>query len=293
MQLAQVNTAVALPPRQEDRPVVRLYARTGWRALRLGELWKSRELLVFLAWRDIKVRYKQTIFGAAWAIIQPAMMMLVFTVFVGKIVGAGKSSIPYPLFVYSGILPWTFFSTAISSAGNSVVASERLVTKIYFPRILIPLAAGGTALVDFVIALGLMAILMCVYRVWGGMQLLIMPVIVAIIALTSMGIGTLVAAVCVRYRDVKYVLPFVLQIGLFATQNIYYPNAFQGHMSALQQVVRYLNPMTGLITAFRAACLGGPIPWSSTALAAAVGVSLFLFGCVYFQRVEDRFADEI
>jgi lipopolysaccharide transport system permease protein len=293
MQLAQVNTAVALQPQADNRPVVRLFARTGWRALRLGELWKSRELLVFLAWRDIKVRYKQTIFGAAWALIQPAMMMLVFTVFVGKMVGAGKSSIPYPLFVYSGILPWTFFSTAVSSAGNSVVASERLVTKIYFPRILIPLAAGGTALVDFVIAMGLLAILMGVYHIWGGVQLLLVPAIVLIIALTSMGIGTMIAAVCVRYRDVKYVLPFVLQIGLFATQNIYYPNAFQGHVSALQQVVRYANPMTGLITAFRAACLGGPIPWASTALAAVVGVSLFLFGCVYFQRVEDRFADEI
>jgi homopolymeric O-antigen transport system permease protein len=293
MQLAQVNTAAALQSQIEDRPVVRLMARSGWRALRLGELWHSRELLFFLAWRDIKVRYKQTIFGAAWAIIQPLMMMLVFTVFVGKMVGAGKSSIPYPLFVYSGILPWTFFSTAVSSAGNSVVASERLVTKIYFPRILIPLAAGGTALVDFVIAMGLLAILMCVYHIWGGMQMLLVPVVVGIIALTSMGIGTLVAAVCVRYRDVKYVLPFVLQIGLFATQNIYYPNAFQGHISALQQVARIANPMTGLITAFRAACLGGEIPWASTALAAAMGISLFLFGVVYFQRVEDRFADEI
>jgi lipopolysaccharide transport system permease protein len=277
--------------RPDTMPVVRLEAKSGWRAMRLGELWESRELLFFLAWRDVKVRYKQTVFGAAWAVLQPALMMIAFSVFFWRLAGLNSGSIPYPLFVYAGLLPWTLFATAVNGAGNSVVASERLVTKIYFPRLLIPLASVGTAIVDFCMAMGLMAALMVYYHTWGGRQLLLAPVLMLVIVLTASGIGTFVAAMTVRYRDVKYVLPFMLQFWMFATPSIYLPTV-QKPMGGLRLLLA-ANPMTGLISAFRGAILGGPIPWFAASISGILGLALFIFGCMYFQRVEDRFADEI
>jgi len=274
----------------DESPMVRLLPPRGWHAVHVGELWRCRELLFFLAWRDIKVRYKQTVFGAAWAILQPLLMMLAFTLFLGKMAGLSAGGTPYPLFVFSGLLPWTLFATAVNGAGNSVVASERLVTKIYFPRLLIPLGSVGTAVVDFCVAMGMLAILMAVYGRAGGVQLLVAPLLVLAIIVTAIGIGTLVAAMTVRYRDVKYVLPFFLQFWMFATPSIYLQAT--PHASALRWVLA-ANPMTSLISAFRAACLGGPIPWAGAAAATAVGLVLLVFGCMYFQRVEDRFADEI
>lgn len=271
-------------------PMVRLLPPKGWHSVRVGELWRNRELLFFLAWRDIKVRYKQTVFGAAWAVLQPLLMMLAFTLFLGKMAGLSSGGIPYPLFVFAGLLPWTLFATAVNGAGNSVVASERLVTKIYFPRLLIPLGSVGTAVVDFCVAMGMLAILMASYHTWGGVQLLVAPLVVLAIIVAATGIGTLVAAMTVRYRDVKFVLPFFLQFWMFATPSIYLQAT--PRTSALRWVLA-LNPMTSLISAFRAACLGGPIPWAGAATAAAMGLVLLVFGCMYFQRVEDRFADEI
>jgi lipopolysaccharide transport system permease protein len=301
METAELNSMAATAPataipvpsihREVDKEVLHLVPSTGWNVSRLLEVWRCRELLMFLAWRDIKVRYKQTLFGAAWAILQPVLMMLAFSVFFWKIGGVSTGDLPPALFFYSGLLPWTFFSNAVSGAGNSVVSSERLVTKIYFPRLLIPLASISTAAVDFCVAIGLMALLMVHYRIWGGEQILLAPLFMFFIAATAAGLGTLIAAMTVRYRDVKYCLPFALQFGMFATPSVYL-HVDTAKLAGLKGLLA-INPMNGLVSAFRAACLGGPIPWATALPAAAFGLCLLLIGCLYFQKIEDRFADEI
>jgi lipopolysaccharide transport system permease protein len=287
---ARRAAAAARPGAPAARPVITLSAASGW-GLGLRELWEQRELLYFLAWRDVKVRYKQTVLGAAWALLQPVLMMVVFTIFFGRLAGMSSGDLPYPLFAYAGLLPWTFFATALTSAGNSIIGSERLITKIYFPRLAIPFAAVGAALVDFLIAFGLLLVLMVSYGVLPGVGLLLAPVICGLITLAALGLGTLLAALNVAYRDFRYVIPFLVQLGMFATPTVYMqpPAAAGGGL----HVLLALNPMTGLIAAFRAATLGGPIPWTQLSLAAVAVVLMFLGGCLYFRRVEDGFADLI
>ena len=263
----------------------------GWQLVNVRELWRFRELLFFLAWRDVKVRYKQTALGAAWAVLQPLMMMVVFSIFFGRMAGVPSDGIPYPLFAYAGLLPWTFFATAIASAGSSVVQSERLITKIYFPRLAIPFAAVAAAAVDFAVAFGLLLALMLYYGVAPGVGFLAAPLIVGLIALAALGIGTLLGALNVAYRDFRYVIPFLVQLGMFATPTVYMqpkPNA-----SGALRAVLALNPLTTLIAAFRASVLGGPIPWGPLALASAIVAGSFVGGCLYFRKVEDGFADLI
>jgi lipopolysaccharide transport system permease protein len=263
----------------------------GWQLINVRELWQFRELVYFLMWRDVKVRYKQTLLGAAWAILQPLLMMVVFTIFFSRMAGVPSGDIPYPLFAYAGLLPWTFFATAISAAGNSVVGSERLITKIYFPRLAIPFAAAGAAVVDFLIAFGLLLAMMVFYRVSPGVNMLLTPLIFGLITLAGLGIGTLLAALNVAYRDVRYAIPFLVQLGMFATPTVYMqPKVSSG---GWVQVFLMLNPMTGLIAAFRACALRGTIPWAQLALASASAGLVFLFGCFYFRKVEDGFADII
>jgi lipopolysaccharide transport system permease protein len=262
----------------------------GWQLINARELWQYRELLGFLTWRDVKVRYKQTLLGASWAILQPAMMMIVFTIFFGRMAKVPTGDVPYPLFVYAGLLPWTFFATAIANAGNSVVGSERLITKIYFPRLAIPFASVGAAVVDFCCAMSLMAILMLWYGVPPGAGLFAAPLLFALIALAALGVGTLLAALNVAYRDFRYVIPFLVQIWMFATPTVYMqPDGNVGWM----QTVLSLNPLTGLVGGFRAAVLGDPLPWSAIGIAAATVAAMFVLGCLYFRRVEDSFADII
>jgi lipopolysaccharide transport system permease protein len=261
-----------------------------WQAVNVAELWRFRDLLIQLAWRDIKVRYKQTLLGAGWAIFQPAMMMIVFAVFFqgGGRVSSGET--PYPLFVYAGLLPWMFFAAAMTSAAQSVVGSERLITKIYFPRLAIPLAAVATAVVDAVIAGVLLVGMMVWYRVPPGPGVLMLPLIFGVVALTATGLGILMAALNVAYRDVRYVIPFLIQIWMFATPSIY------TRTSALPDKVRslvVLNPMVGLVEAFRAAALGGPMPWAQLISSSVIGVAMVVGGCLYFRRIEDSFADTI
>jgi lipopolysaccharide transport system permease protein len=297
----------------------------GWQFVDVQELWRCRELIFFLAWRDVKVRYKQAALGAAWAVLQPAMMMVVFTIFFSRMAGLSSGRWPYPLFVYSGLLPWTFFATAIAGAGNSVVASERLITKVYFPRMAIPFAAVGAAVVDFIIALGLLAVMMLWYRVRPGVGLLMVPLIFGGIALAGLGIGTMLAALNVAYRDFRYVIPFLIQLGLFATPTVYTqpeearvapkdaalatadrvtaatppPVRAEGRpvgppgRLGLGESLLVLNPMTALIAAFRAAILGGPIPWGRLGVDSVYAAALFVSGCLYFRMVEDRFGDII
>jgi lipopolysaccharide transport system permease protein len=263
----------------------------GWQWLNIRELWRHRELLFFLAWRDVKVRYKQTILGAAWAILQPALLMAIFTLVFSQLGRLSSGQIPYPLFALTGLLAWTMFATATTSAANSVVNSERLITKIYFPRLSIPFSAAFVALVDFVIALGLLGVVMAWYGVAPGWNLFVAPLVVAIILLAALGLGTLLSALNVAYRDVRYVVPFLIQVGMFATPTIYLQPT--GTERGPVQILLSLNPMTGLVSAFRASLLGGPIPWLDLGIAAILAGALFVGGCLYFRRVEDRFADVI
>lgn len=274
-----------------DLPLTRIEPVIGWQPVNVRELWQYRELLYFLVWRDVKVRYKQTLLGAAWAVLQPMLMMVVFTVFFGRMAGVSSGDLPYPIFCYLGLLPWTFFSTAISNAGNSVVGSERLITKIYFPRLAVPFAAVGASVVDFLIALVLLVIMMFWYGVHPGISSLMVPVIFVIIMLLAMGVGTLLAGLNVAYRDFRYVIPFLVQVWMFATPTIYMqPGKVSG--GSLHALLA-LNPVTGLIAAFRAACRGGDIPWAQFGLSAACAVIVFLAGCLHFRRMERSFADII
>jgi lipopolysaccharide transport system permease protein len=267
---------------------------TGGSGTLLRDLWVYRELLYFLTWRDVKVRYKQAALGVAWAVLQPLVTMAVFTLFLGRLAGLREQTggVPYSVFVLAGLVPWTFFANAITAASNSVVGSQHLVTKVYFPRLIIPLATVGAGLVDFAIALGLLAVVLA----WNGIApnllgLALLPVMLGLLALAAVGVGTLLCALTVAYRDVRFIVPFLVQVGLFVTP-VVYPATL---LPERWQWVLALNPMAGLIVGFRACLWGG---WDVGTVAACVvsgasAVALFTLGAWYFQRVEQRFADII
>lgn len=272
-------------------PVTAIRPTYGWQFIDVAELWRFRELVIILAWRDIAVRYKQATIGAAWAIVQPLMTMIVFSIFFGRLARVPSGGIPYPLFALAGLLPWSFFAAAVSGVGSSVLNSAHLVTKVYFPRLAIPLAALGVAAADFAVALGLLCPMMVFYKVNPGPGLLLVPVIILLTALAALGLGTFLAALCVANRDFKHLIPFLIQLGMYATPTVYMqPNAVLGGWLAALMV---LNPMVSLIAAFRAATLGGPIPWGPLGVAAALIATLLVAGCLYFRKVEDDFADII
>jgi lipopolysaccharide transport system permease protein len=264
----------------------------GWQLINVGELWQFRELIYFLTWRDVKVRYKQTLLGVAWSILQPAMMMVVFTLFFSRVAGFKDDEVAYPVFVLCGLLPWTFFTTGLVGAGNSVIGSERLITKVYFPRLAVPFAAVAAAFVDFLMAFGLLFVVMLIYQVPPGWTVLLAPFLVLMFALAAAGFGTLLAALNVAYRDVRYVIPFLVQLWIFATPAVFMPVAAGGSDSWLPTLLS-LNPLNSLVAAFRAAVLGREIDLPGLALASAAVVAVFLVGCLYFRRVEDTFADLI
>jgi lipopolysaccharide transport system permease protein len=280
---------------EPPRPVTWIRPARTWQVLNLRELWQFRELILILAWRDVTVRYKQTLLGAAWALLQPGLMMVVFTLFFGRLAHVSSGGVPYEVFVYAGLLPWTFFATAITTAGNSVIGSERLITKVYFPRLAIPLASVGAALVDSVIACGLLLVLMAWYGIAPGPGLLLAPLFLAFILLAAVGAGTLLAALNVAYRDFRYVIPFLTQFWMFATPTVYMQP--DGDVSGPLSWLLAANPLTALIAGFRTAVLGSaqtaPIAWGPTALAGVLSVLFFFGGCLYFRRVEDSFADII
>jgi lipopolysaccharide transport system permease protein len=283
-------------PAEATQAVTHIRPSGGWQLLNVRELWRFRELIYFLAWRDVKVRYKQTVLGAAWAVLQPALLMIVFTLLFNRIAGLGSGDLPYPLFVYAGLVPWTFFSSSVANAGNSVVGSERLVTKIYFPRLAIPFASVGAAVVDFLCAMGLLVCMMVYYMLtrpdsgivlgWG---LMVLPLVFLATLLAAAGMGSLLSALNVKYRDFRYVIPFLMQVWMFATPSIFVANTSHDGWKALL----VLNPMNNLVAAFRAAVLGGDIAWGGLAIGAGFAVALFLVGSLYFRKVEDDFADII
>jgi lipopolysaccharide transport system permease protein len=284
-------TAPAKPGAKEAEPVVTVIEPVrGWQPINFRELWAFRELIYFLTWRDVKVRYKQTALGMAWAILQPALLMVVFMIITTQVARVTDVGVPQVLFVYLGVLPWTFFANAITNAGNSVVGSERLVAKVYFPRLSIPIASAGAATVDLLIACSLLAVLMVYYSVVPGTGIVLAPIVFAILALTALGVGTMLAALNVLYRDFKYVIPFMVQIWMLGTPAIYFPPE---QMGSKLLIAHYWNPISGLIGAFRNACLNKPVDMGHLALSGLVAVALFLCGCWYFRRLERRFADVI
>jgi len=276
-------------PMAEARETV-IEARSGWQVIDVEELWLYRELLIFLTWRDIKVRYKQTVLGAAWAMLQPLATMIVFSLFIGKVAAGSSSQIPYSLFVFAGLLPWIFFANAIGSAGQSVVGSQNLVTKVYFPRLLIPVGAVGAGLVDFAIGSTLLISLMLYHGIIPGVGLLLAgPIVLGLLA-AALGMGVLLSALTVAYRDFRYVVPFLVQFWMFATPSIYMQaNAGSPRWRPLLS----LNPAQGLIANFRLAVLGQPLDFSSLVISSTTGLALLLVGCFYFRRVERTFADLI
>lgn len=264
----------------------------------LGELWQYRELLYFLAWRDVKVRYKQTFIGAAWAILQPLLLMTVFSLVLGRFGRPSSDTIPYPVFLYAGLLPWFFFATATTRAANSVIGSENLITKIYFPRLALPIAAGGPALVDLMLAQMLLLAMMLWCGIAPGLQILLAPVLLLFLAQAALGVGTLLAALNVAYRDFRHVLPFLIQLWLLATPSVYLPqgstitNSTLAGASGVSAVLQ-LNPLTNLIAALRACILGTPVDVSGACFSAICCTVLFVVGCTYFCHVEKSFADVI
>jgi lipopolysaccharide transport system permease protein len=260
-------------------------------ALNLRDLWAYRELLYFLTWRDIKVRYKQTALGAAWAIMQPLFTMLVFTLFFGRLAGLPSDGVPYPLFAYAGLMPWTFFANALTNSSNSLVVSSGLLTKVYFPRLIMPGAAVLAGLLDLACSFALFVVMMIWYRVPVGAAIVWLPVLVALTALLAAGVGTWLAALHVQYRDVRYVIPFLIQFWMFATPIIY-------PMSLVPERYRLLyalNPLAGIIDGFRVALLGelngARFDYQALGISAAVTIALAVYAAYDFRRMERGFAD--
>jgi lipopolysaccharide transport system permease protein len=278
-----------LPPVSDRLTVIRPASRVP--RLDFRELWRFRELAATLAWRDLKVRYKQSLIGASWAIIQPVMTMVVFTFIFGTFAHVPSQNLPYPVFSYSGILPWTYFASALSAASASLSLNSQLVTKIYFPRVLLPLAGVTVPAVDFLIAFTVLGGLMGYYSLSVGINALLAPLFMVLAGATALGVGMLFAVINVRYRDVPYAIPFIVNIWLFLSPVIYPIRAL--HQS-WERLILSLNPMSGVITGFRWSLLGTPPPTTLQLLLSIVAALVFLLvGTAVFRSSEPRFADTI
>lgn len=261
---------------------------SSWTSLGLKELWEYRELLYFLVWRDVKVRYKQTALGAAWAIIQPVFMMLVFSLFFGRLAKVPSDGIPYPIFTFCALLPWQLFAHALTESSNSLVANERLITKVYFPRLVVPIAAVLGGLIDFAVAFGILLLMIFYYGIVPTWAVVTLPLFLLLAIMTALGVGLWLSALNVKYRDVRYTINFLIQFWLFATP-VAYPSSI---VPAAWRPLYGLNPMAGVVEGFRWALLGKTDP-PGALLAVSVGVVVVLFigGLYYFRRTEQEFAD--
>lgn len=263
--------------------------RRGWHMLDWRELWAYRELLWVLTARDVKVRYKQTVLGAAWAIIRPVMTMVIFSVVFGQLAKMPSDGFPYPVFVYAALLPWTFFAASIGTSGQSLIGSAQLVSKVYFPRLIIPLASVGAGLVDLAISTIVLLCMMLWYGVGWTPNLLAAPLLLVGVVFAALGVGTLLSALTVAYRDFTHLTPFLVQIWMYVTPVIFPVSLVPERW----QWLLYLNPMTGLVEGFRAAFLGKTFDLHGLAISFAVAIVFFVVGVAYFEKVERRFADII
>jgi lipopolysaccharide transport system permease protein len=272
-----------------DHPLVLIQPSRRNLSVNLGELWAYRELLFFLAWRDVKVRYKQTLLGVVWVVAQPLLMTLVFTVILGKLARVPTDGIPYPLMIYAALLPWTFFSSAVTNSGNSIVANAHLITKVYFPRLLIPASAIAARLIDLGVSFLLLIGLMIYYGVMVNVKVLALPLLLVLLIMLTLGIGVLIAALNVKYRDIGMMLPIFVQLWLFVSP-ILYPLSL---VPERWRIFYILNPIVGIVTGFRASILGEPFNWTAIAVSVLFTVLIVMVGIVLFRRVEKEFADVV
>jgi len=290
MAAREANVTVEEAGRGVEAPVLVIEPSRGWVGLKLRELWEYRELVYFLIWRDVKVRYKQTVLGAAWAVIQPLFSMLVFTVVFGKLAKMPSDGVPYPLFSYAALLPWNYFAQGLTSSSDSLVGSANLIKKVYFPRLAIPVAAVCGGVVDFLIAFGVLLLMMGYFGVTPTGNIVWLPLFLLLALVTALGVGLWLSALNVQYRDVKYTVPFLVQFWMYATP-IVWPSSL---LPEPWKTVYGLNPMAGVVEGFRWALLGvqtppGPMVWASVGAAVALLVS----GAFFFRRMEKTFADVV
>lgn len=278
-------------PSPQALPHIRLAPSRGFQALGLTELWAYRELLYFLAWRDIKVRYKQTVLGGAWAIIQPVMTMVVFSLFFGRLAKMPSDGIPYPLFSFAALVPWTFFANGLTASSNSLVANQNLLTKIYFPRLVIPLASVIAGIVDFCLAFVVLLGLMAFYGLSPTINVLWLPAFLLLALITALGVGLWLCAMNVQFRDVRYTIPFITQFWMFTTPIAYPSTLIQNDVL---RALYGINPMTGVVEGLRWALLGtSNAPGPMILVSATVSVTLLVTGAFYFRRLERSFADVV
>lgn len=271
--------------------ITRIESTSGWVAVRIGELYKYRELLYFFTWRDIKVRYKQTILGASWAILQPVMTMVVFSLFFGRLARMPSDGIPYPLFSLTALVPWTFFANGMIKASNSLVGSANIIKKIYFPRLALPISAVLGGLVDFVLAFVVLIVMLLVYGVVPTIHIIWLPFFILLAFLTSLGVSLWLAALNVQFRDVRYIVPFIVQLWMFSSPVVYPASLIE---NPFYRALYALNPMVGVIEGFRWSLLGTETPPSMMTFF-SIGVTLVLLvgGAFYFRRMEKTFADVV
>jgi lipopolysaccharide transport system permease protein len=268
--------------------VVRIEPTTGWVSLKLHELWQYRELLYFLTWRDVKVRYKQTVLGVAWAIIQPFFSMVVFSVFFGQLAKIPSDGLPYPIFSYAALLPWTFFANGVNKSSTSLVGNANLIKKIYFPRLVAPISGVFSGIVDFVLAFLVLLGMMLYYGVVPTINVLWLPLFLLLTLVTSLGVGLWLSAMNVQFRDVNYIMPFLTQLWLFATP-VVYPSSL---LTEPWRTVYSLNPMVGVVEGFRWALLGTEtISGAMLGVSGLIALALLVGGAFYFRRLEKTFAD--
>jgi lipopolysaccharide transport system permease protein len=282
------NAQASLPAIELDsKPYLVIEPRTGMAQVALADIWRYRDLLYFLTRREVALRYKQTFLGVLWAVIQPVLSMVVFTIFLGKLAKMPSDGIPYPVFTYLGLLPWLYFSNAVSRSAVSLVGNSSLLSKVYFPRVLIPLSGVLSALVDFAIAFVVLVVLMLSYRMVPARTAVILIPLAVLTALASLGVGLWLAAVNVRYRDVAHALPFLMQIWMYATP-VVYPTSI---VPEKWRLLVALNPLAGIIDGYRAATLGRPLDWSTLGVSTFATLVLLLIGVHRFGKMEREFAD--
>ncbi len=282
----KTNSSVKLP---DNIPVTIIKPSKGWMPINLHELWEFRDLLYFFTWRDIKVRYKQTVLGFAWAIMQPFFAMIIFSIFFGSLANLPSDGIPYPIFAYAALLPWTLFSESITRSTNTMVTNSNIIKKVYFPRMALPISSVLSPVIDFTIAFVILILMMIYYGIMPTINVVLLPLFLMLAIATSLGIGLWTSALNAKYRDIQYVVPFMLQILMFASPVVYAASM----IPAKYQFLYGLNPMAGVIEGFRWSLLGTDSPGMIILASVIVSVVLLVSGAFYFRRMEKTFADEV